>query len=88
MTDTLTRGGGVNTDTSAPRYRLTREAANQAMRKLGLRRIEDLAPHLDISRRSLFRLLDGDCPITLAKAASFADVIGWPISRTFVRCDP
>jgi DNA-binding IclR family transcriptional regulator len=88
MTDTLTHVGGVTTDTGTPRYRLTREAANQAMLTLGLRRLEDLAPHLGISRSSLFRLLDGGYSISLARAARFADSIDWPISAAFVRCDP
>lgn len=87
MTDTLSLGEGVKEDT-APKYRLTREAVDRARTRLGLRRYEDLASHLGISRRSLFRLLNGTYPISLGQAAKLAEEIGWPIHRAFQRCEP
>ncbi len=82
MTDTLTRSQGVHPDTG---YRLTKAAVHRAKTRLNLRRQEDIAPLLGISRRSFYRLLDGTYPITLTKAADFSDLIDWPIHRAFTR---
>lgn len=86
MPDTITAERGVTNDT--PRYRLTREAAERARTRLGLRRLDNLATHLGISRRSFFRLLEGTYPISLNRAATLAEEIGWPLGRVFERCDP
>ncbi|WP_328344935.1 helix-turn-helix transcriptional regulator [Micromonospora sp. NBC_00421] len=86
MTDTLVLHRGVKADTDT-RYRLTPAAAQHALRVLGLRRKEDLAEHLGISRSSLFRLFDGNYRISLAQAEQWANLIGWPIRRVFERCD-
>ncbi len=86
MSDTLAAAPGVTTDPT-PQYRLTDEAVERARRVFGLRRKEDIAARLGISRRSFFRLLDGTYPISLGQAANFADQIGWPIGRAFKPCD-
>lgn len=86
MTDTLLRHRGVTPDTT-PRYRLTPAAVQRACRVFGVRRKEDLAEPLGISRSSFFRLLEGNYRVSLAQATHWADQLGWPIGRVFEPCD-
>ncbi|WP_433460757.1 hypothetical protein [Micromonospora sp. CA-248212] len=82
MNGTLTRESSADLGTG---YRLTKAAANQAKTVLGFTKYEEVAQHMGISRRSFFRLLSGNYPISLNQAADFCDLIGWPLAEAFQR---
>lgn len=84
MTDTVVVPVGVRSDTSV-RFRLTKAAAERAKSKLGLRRYDDIATVMGLSRRSFYRLLEGTYSISLADAVAFCEQIGWPVTRAFER---
>lgn len=84
MPDTSIGGRGVDRDTDV-RFRLTKTAAERAKSRLGLRRYDDIAELMGISRRSFYRLLEGTFPISLNQAAAFSDQIDWPLTRAFER---
>lgn len=84
MTDTMVEPASVRPDTTV-RFKLTKAAAERAKAKLGLRRYDDVAKVMGLSRRSFYRLLEGTYSISLADAVAFCEQIGWPVTRAFER---
>ncbi|MFI6228551.1 hypothetical protein ACIBCR_14720 [Micromonospora echinospora] len=82
MADTQTATACITRD-APPRYQLTPAAVKQAMRRLQVDEIEDLAEKLGFSRQTFWRLRRGEHDIRLSDAYAVARKVGWPLDRTF-----